>query len=260
MNFFAFKSAAERYAAGRPYFHPFIINRAKELLSLTEPLALALDVGCGTGLSTLALKEIANSIVGVDAAPSMLAQAPRDARIAYVVSRAEQLPFGERQFDVMTLSQVCHWLDRERFFAEAHRVLRPAGWLIIYDAYFSTMATANQDFQTWHRDFYLKRYPSPARSWFSLSADDALAVGFRLHTAERAEHTISFTLEGLVEYLLTQSNVIAAVEGGTEELPEVRRWLAESIKPFFAGGHHEAGFLFNIPIWYLQTQDESRHN
>lgn len=253
MNFFAFKSAAERYAAGRPFFHPFIIHRVKEFLALTEPLALALDAGCGTGLSTLALAEIASRIVGVDAAPSMIAQAPRDARIAYVVSLAEQLPFGANQFELMTLSQVCHWLDREKFFAEAHRILRPSAWLVIYDAYFSAVATANPDFQTWHRESYLKRYPSPARSWFALAADDALAVGFRLHKTERLEHTINFTLEGLVDYLLTQSNIIAAVEDGAEEIGEVRRWLTESIEPFFAG-RDEAGFLFNIPAWYLQSQ------
>jgi predicted TPR repeat methyltransferase len=58
INYFDPKSAAERYAKGRPYFHPQIINRIQAYLSLTEPVARALDVGCGTGLSTIALKAI----------------------------------------------------------------------------------------------------------------------------------------------------------------------------------------------------------
>jgi ubiquinone/menaquinone biosynthesis C-methylase UbiE len=252
MNFFAFKSAAERYAAGRPFFHPFIINRIKELPAFEKHIGRALDVGCGTGLSAIALKEIAGRVIGIDAAPSMLAQAPRDARIEYVLARAERLPFPGREFELLTLSQVCHWLDREKFFAEAHRVLRPDGWLVIYDAYFSAAEVDSSDFQTWHRESYLKKYPSPARSWFALSAQDAEAAGFQLHKTERLPYSISFTLEQLIDYLLTQSNIIAAVEDGAEEIDDVRRWLTESLKPFFAA-RDEASFPFSIPVWYLRA-------
>ena len=66
MNYFDPKSAAERYAKGRPHFHTQVISRIKAYLSLAEPVSRAIDVGCGTGLSTIALKEIARHIVGVD--------------------------------------------------------------------------------------------------------------------------------------------------------------------------------------------------
>jgi ubiquinone/menaquinone biosynthesis C-methylase UbiE len=256
MNFFAFKSAAERYERGRPFFHPFVINRFRELFPFGERIARALDVGCGTGLSTVALTEIARRIVGVDASPMMLTRAVADARIAYAVAVAEHLPFGESEFDLLTLSQVCHWLDRERFFSEARRVLRPDAWLLVYDAYFSREPAENPDFQAWHRTVYLQRYPSPARSWFALTDAEAEAVGFRLHRAERLSHTIAFTLEGLVDYLLSQSNIIAAVEDGTEELGAVRGWLNAGLRPFFAA-QREVGFTFSIPVWYLQSNKES---
>jgi SAM-dependent methyltransferase len=255
MNFFGFTTAAERYAAGRPYFHPFVVRHIKDFLSLKGLLSRALDVGCGTGLSALALKEVAARIVGVDAASSMLRQARADARIAYAVALAERLPFGASEFDLLTLSQVCHWLNREQFFAEAHRVLCVGGWLVIYDAYFSATEAEDTEFQAWHRDVYLARYPSPARSWFSLSPDDAEAAGFRLCKAERLQHAVGFTLEGLAAYLLTQSNIIAAVEDGAEEITEVRRWLTASLSPFFAG-HTEVSFPFNTPIWFLQTASD----
>ncbi|HEY0384864.1 MAG TPA: class I SAM-dependent methyltransferase [Pyrinomonadaceae bacterium] len=256
MNFFAFKSAAERYQRGRPFFHPFVINRFKELFGFSERAAHALDVGCGTGLSTIALAEIARRMVGVDASPMMLVRAVADARISYAVAVAEQLPFSENEFDLMTLSQVCHWLDRARFFAEAHRVLSPGAWLIVYDAYFSVEAAENSEFQAWHRTLYLPRYPSPARSWFTLTADEAAAVGFQLRRAERLSQIINFTLEGLVDYLLSQSNIIAAVEDGTEEIDEVRGWLTASLGPLFRG-QREVGFTFINPVWYLRSNKES---
>ena len=255
MNFFSFESAAERYAGGRPFFHSVVIKRVREFLSLTEPLMRALDVGCGTGLSTIALKEIASRIVGLDAAPSMIAHAPRDASIRYVIAVAERLPFSAQKFDFLTLSQVSHWLDRKAFFAEARRVLRPESWLVAYDAYFSAQTIEHTDFQAWHESVYLKNYPSPPRAPIALSAEDVQGTGLQLRKEERLQHTISFTIERLVEYLLTQSNVIAAVEGGAKEIGEVRLWLTENVRPFFAG-RAEAGFLFNVPIWYLQSERE----
>lgn len=253
MNFFGFTSAAERYASGRPYFHAVVIERLKEFLSLTGKVALALDVGCGTGLSSVALKGLASRVVGVDAAQAMLAHAPLDACIAYAAARAEALPFGPHAFELMTLSQVSHWLDRPKFFAEARRVLRPSAWLIAYDAYFTADTTENNEFKAWHQSVYLKHFPSPPRSPVALMSADVAGTGLQLRHEERLPHSISFTPEQLVEYLLTQSNVIAMVEGGAREIGEVRRWLSENVRPFFAG-RAEVGFLFDVPLWCLQSE------
>jgi predicted TPR repeat methyltransferase len=76
VNFFAHESAAGRYVNGRRYFHPAIIRRIKERLSLTGPFERALDVGCRTGLSTIALKEIASRVTGVDSSAARIALAP----------------------------------------------------------------------------------------------------------------------------------------------------------------------------------------
>jgi ubiquinone/menaquinone biosynthesis C-methylase UbiE len=60
MNFFVYKSVAERYAKYRAYFHPLVIEKIKAYLQLQSPVGFALDVGCGSGQSTIALKEIAD--------------------------------------------------------------------------------------------------------------------------------------------------------------------------------------------------------
>ncbi len=118
MNFFSPKTAAERYAKGRPFFHRLVIRRAKDFLPDDKLLPLALDVGCGTGLSTVALKEIAENIIGTDISPEMIMLAPKDKDIAYVVSDAENLPFNENEFNLITISQAVHWLNRKKFFSK----------------------------------------------------------------------------------------------------------------------------------------------
>jgi hypothetical protein len=64
---------------------------------------------------------------------------------------------------------------------------------------------------------------------------------------------VTFSRETLIDYLVTQTNVIAAVEGGCEHLTDVRHWLMHSITPLFED-REVAHFLFQGPIWYLQKE------
>lgn len=83
MKFFNPKTAAERYSKGRPFFHSLIINRIKQFLQV-ERVSSALDVGCGTGLSAVALSEIAETVVGIDASREMISLAPKQPNINYM--------------------------------------------------------------------------------------------------------------------------------------------------------------------------------
>ena len=251
MNYFDPQSAAERYAKGRPYFHSQVISRIKAYLSLAEPVSRAIDVGCGTGLSTIALKEIARHIVGVDSSAEMIALAPTDPYIEYFVSPAEKLPVQDNVFDLMTLCSVFHWINRTEFFAEARRVLRSQGWLIVYDNYFSAQMQENAGFQTWAREHFLTKYPSPPRARVGFDAEDSEKEGFHFLGQQDYQNVVSFSVESLVDYLVTQSNIIVTVEGGRERIEDVREWLTENIAPFF-GSRINATFVFRGPIWYLR--------
>lgn len=55
-NSFNYKRIAEGYAKDRPFLHPEVIKRIKEDLKITTDFCNGLDVGCGAGLSTEALK------------------------------------------------------------------------------------------------------------------------------------------------------------------------------------------------------------
>lgn len=251
MNYFGFKSAAERYRRGRPYFHPAVAARIKSFLSLSDRLPRALDAGCGTGLSTLALLEVAERIVGVDLSAEMVALAPRRPSLRYVVARGEELPFAADTFDLVTVSSALHWLDKGRFFDAARGVLRAGGWLVVYDNYFSGRMMEEAGFEIWFRESYLKSFPAPPRRSYTLAAEECRRLGFRLRGEEWYENEAPLTPDGLIDYLGTQSNIIAAVEAGGEDLARINRRLLAGARPFFAG--RDAGtFLFRGPVWYLQ--------
>jgi len=250
MNYFVHDSVASRYARYRPYLHPAVVKRIRLFLQLDEPVHRALDVGCGTGHSTVALKEIAYEIVGVDVSAAMLSMAKPEARIRYVQAPAEALPFDDRFFELVTVGLAFHWFDQDRFLAEAHRVLADDGWLVIYNNIFQGHMVENAEFSRWYHETYLARYPTPPRNPRSISREKGEAHGFRLVHEERHEDEHAFTVDQLAAYFTTQSNVIAAVEQGDEDLESVFNWLVESVKPMFPGD--SATFRSSGSICYLR--------
>jgi ubiquinone/menaquinone biosynthesis C-methylase UbiE len=120
-----------RYASARPNLHyhvtPILLER------VPQPRR-ALDLGCGTGLSTGALRGFATVVVGVDASNDMLATRTEHTAL-YVLAAAERLPFVERSVDLVTVASAIHWFKREAI-AEVARVLIAAGWLVVYDVWF----------------------------------------------------------------------------------------------------------------------------
>ncbi len=106
-----------------------------------------LDAGCGTGTySELTLPHVGH-IDAVDINPDMLAVAREkladntsDAQIAFHQGSVDNLPFEAACFDAVMFNQVLHHLElgedgrfdgHQRALAEAHRVLRSGGLVIV---------------------------------------------------------------------------------------------------------------------------------
>ncbi len=251
MGHFSHADAAERYARGRPRFHALVVRKISVFLGLREPIRAALDVACGTGLSSVVLREIAARVVGTDSSAEMLARAPRVGGVEYVEASAENLPFADGSFDLLTVSSAFHWFDRTRFLSEARRVLRPEGCLVVYDNAFRGEMRGEPVFRMWFRERYLVRYPSLPRDRRPFGDEDARRHGFRFVGREDYENDVRFSVEELARYLETQSNVIAAVEEDAESIGEVHGWLLESLAPLFPRGA-QATFVFGGYIWYLR--------
>jgi SAM-dependent methyltransferase len=219
---------AAGYARWRPAVHPLVIDAARVYTGERE---VGLDVGCGAGLSTAALRRIARECIGIDPVESMVRAAGPG---AFTVAAAEALPVRPRCIDIISAAGSLNYVDLARFFREARRVLAPDGVLLVYD--FSPGRSFQEDglLDAWFNEFQ-RRYPPPVGSARPLDPDILrdIALGFRVTHGERFEYALTLTPAFYLEYMLTETSVSDAVQRGTP-LESIRAWCSQSLE-FFNG-------------------------
>jgi demethylmenaquinone methyltransferase / 2-methoxy-6-polyprenyl-1,4-benzoquinol methylase len=92
-----------------------------------------LDVAAGTGTSSAALARNGATVVALDFSAGMIAEGRRrHPKLEFVEADAENLPFGDDEFDAVTISfglrNVAH---PKAALAEMYRVLKPGGRLVV---------------------------------------------------------------------------------------------------------------------------------
>jgi SAM-dependent methyltransferase/uncharacterized protein YbaR (Trm112 family) len=94
-----------------------------------------LEVGCGLGRESLALREAVGEVFAVDLNLALLDPAARRSRpgVHYVVASLFDLPFRRSSFDLVYSNGVLHHTrSTEEAFAEVAAYVRPGGWLFVW--------------------------------------------------------------------------------------------------------------------------------
>lgn len=128
-----FGEVADLYDAVRPSYPGDLVDT---VVGLIGGEGLAIDAGCGTGKAAVLLAERGLSGIGVEPSAEMAAVARR--RLAsFPAWRIEESNFEEfagddGSADLVTAAQSWHWMDPDRRLGQAHRLLRPGGWLALW--------------------------------------------------------------------------------------------------------------------------------
>lgn len=122
-----FSSVAAAYAESRPDYPPSLFAWIGSRL---RHRGLAWEAGCGSGQATRGLAVHVDRIHASDPSAAQIAQAQAPAHVHFAVEAAEACSLADASADLVFVAQALHWFDRDAFFHECERVLKPGGLLV----------------------------------------------------------------------------------------------------------------------------------
>lgn len=102
-------------------------------LAPARPPRLVVDLGSGTGISTVVWAAHADRVIGIEHNPEMLAAARQAPNVEYRHAAAQETGLPDGCADVVTCAQSFHWMEHRSTIAEIARILRPGGIFAAYD-------------------------------------------------------------------------------------------------------------------------------
>lgn len=197
-----FSVAAADYGRYRPRYPPALIDF---LADAAPARRLAWDCATGSGQAAVALASQFEAVLGTDASARQIEGAQAHPRVRYAVASAEDPGLADDSVDLVTVAQALHWLDLDRFYAQAVRIGRPGA---VIAAWTYSLATVNEAVDACVARFYAGLDPwwPPERRHVE-SGYATLPFPFRIIPAPGFAMQERWTLERLLGYLGTWSAV-----------------------------------------------------
>ena len=117
-----FSIRSSSYAKYRPTYPPELFDY---ILSFVAEKECAWDCATGNGQAAIALADHFKKVEATDLSDAQIKNAVQKENIHYSVCIAEQTPFPDDSFDLITIATAYHWLDWKDFYKEATRVAKP---------------------------------------------------------------------------------------------------------------------------------------
>lgn len=198
----------------------------------------AWDCATGNGQVASALAEWFDQVDATDISETQLILAVKKPNIQYQTSLAEQTPFADNSFDLITVGQAIHWFDVNAFHQEVRRVAK-SNAVIAEWGY--GLVKLGSDLDEIMLDFYRNRigpYWDPQRTHID---NRYAALPFPFSNVQYATFTArrSWSLDRFMNYLRTWSAVRQYIHENEED-PVIG--LGEDLRPVWGDGERDVSF------------------
>lgn len=249
---FDYKRIAEGYIKDRPYLHGQVMDMVKHKMNLCSNFKNGMDIGCGAGLSTKALRTICDHVTGTDISSEMIKAALAlygEEGYNFKTCRAEDIEAKDKSLDIVTAAGSINWIDEHKLLPLLQNAMTDNGLLLIYDFWITDQMEQNREYTDWWYQEYLPNFPKPKRKENKWTDRDVAEYGFQIFSRE--EYTTAYEMDKdyFVRFMLLQSNVIAQVEEGGRSLEEVKTWFYDTLSKFWKEG--KKMLIFEGYNWYL---------
>ena len=256
-NAVRFSGFADTYERARPAVPDAPVRMISRYLGAQPELVV--DLGSGTGLSTLTWKGNCARLIGVEPSADILAVAREKeyGTVSFIQAFADDTGLPEACADVAVCSQSFHWMEPVSTLAEVNRILRPGGVFATIDCDWPPVTDWRAEREYMRLYDLVKRLerevPEGRDSFVRYPKDEHLAnlkrSGYFSYCREVFfSNTESCTAERLIGLMLSQGSVQAVAGRRPEALQTGLKRFTDRIHAIFGGACFEIDFCYRMRI------------
>lgn len=199
-----FSIQSKAYAQFRPGYPQKLFDY---VLQFVEERKFAWDCATGNGQAAKVLADYFEKVEASDISQSQINNAVRKSNIEYHISPAEQTPFADNSFDLITVAQAYHWINWKKFHDEAKRVGKNNSVIAIwgYNNFSTDDEKLNQLLHHFYYDIIFSYWDAERRH--VENNYESVEFDFDLLPAKSFGTDLTYTREHLIGYLQSWSAV-----------------------------------------------------
>lgn len=240
-----FSTQSRSYATFRPSYPQALYDF---ILSKTNDNQMAWDCACGNGQVAKDLASRFRQVYATDISKNQVANAVKKDNIIYSISPAEKTFFAEGQFDLVTVGQALHWLDRPAFFREARRVSKPGGVVAVWGY---SLLSVNKELDPIINDFYTRIIGPYWDKERKLVDEQYKTVDFPFEKIEVPPFEFSFqwNCEEFLGYISTWSSVQKYIEQNNADPLQL---IAGNLRKLWGSEKRKVSFPLFVLMGYIR--------
>lgn len=227
-------------------YRPSYQREIYELLASHAPARdIAWDCGTGSGQAAISLSKYFARVIATDSSKEQLANSRPHERVEYRLATAENSGLPDASIDLVTAANAAHWFDRDIFYKEARRILKPQGVIAVWRFDFHKAGIPGIDEQIYRlSEEILDEFWAPNVKRVRGHNYDDVAFPFEEIAIPEWTHSVEWSLDELLGYFNSWSSTQFYIkERGENPIDLIRAKITKH------WGAPEQKRVLTSPIW-----------